>query len=357
MHAGEPRAGAEHDPVGLADRGDRLRAGRRRRRVEATSRRPDLRVVATATWPRTECTPGRALGVDATSATMSSGYAPSAARGRARRAAADPVEALDRVAEQLPQRDDQQVADGVAAQVARRRRTGAGPPRLQVRPQSSSPHSAASAIRRSPGGSTPNSPRSRPLDPPSSATVTTAVSSSVPGAAPERRGQAVAAAERDDRRAGCELDGCPRSLAPQVAVDDAGLDAVAHEPRGELPRPSPRCGACRPCSRRRPSRTACPRAGSRRRDQSRAARRTGRGSSSAPGWAEHVVADRGVEPGAAAQLGDPVRVGQEPAVERPCRRRPAGRTCSRRHHASPAGVGSTGVGERLLDLRRAARGR
>ena len=42
----------------------------------------------------------------------------------------------------------------------------------QVRPHSSSPHSAASAIRRSPGGSTPNSPRSRPDEPPLSATVT-----------------------------------------------------------------------------------------------------------------------------------------------------------------------------------------
>src|SRR5262249_17561040 len=51
--------------------------------------------------------------------------------------------------------------------------------RDQVVPQSSSPHSAASAIRRSPGGSTPNSRRSRPEDPPSSATVTIAVTSCV----------------------------------------------------------------------------------------------------------------------------------------------------------------------------------
>src|SRR5215468_9742578 len=48
--------------------------------------------------------------------------------------------------------------------------------RLQVVPQASSPHRAASAIRRSPGGSTPKSRRSTPLDPPSSATVTIAVS-------------------------------------------------------------------------------------------------------------------------------------------------------------------------------------
>jgi hypothetical protein len=42
-------------------------------------------------------------------------------------------------------------------------------------PHGVSSHSAASAIRRSPGGRTSNSSRSRPLDPPSSATVTTAV--------------------------------------------------------------------------------------------------------------------------------------------------------------------------------------
>ena len=48
-----------------------------------------------------------------------------------------------------------------------------------VRPDSSSPQSAARAIRRSPGGRQPSSSRSRPDEPPSSATVTTAVSRSV----------------------------------------------------------------------------------------------------------------------------------------------------------------------------------
>src|SRR5580658_3813577 len=50
---------------------------------------------------------------------------------------------------------------------------------LQVVPQESSPQSAASAIRRSPGGSTPYSRLSLPLEPPSSATVTMAVRSRV----------------------------------------------------------------------------------------------------------------------------------------------------------------------------------
>ena len=49
----------------------------------------------------------------------------------------------------------------------------------QVRPDSSSPQSAARAIRRSPGGRQFSSARSRPEDPPSSATVTIAVSWSV----------------------------------------------------------------------------------------------------------------------------------------------------------------------------------
>ena len=49
----------------------------------------------------------------------------------------------------------------------------------QVRPQSVSSHRADSAIRRSPGGRTPYSSRRRPEDPPSSATVTMAVSSEV----------------------------------------------------------------------------------------------------------------------------------------------------------------------------------
>ena len=69
--------------------------------------------------------------------------------------------------------------------------------RAQVRPQSSSPASAASAMRRSPGGSTPSSSRSRPLEPPSSATVTTAVRSPVTRRSAERGGQALPAAQRD----------------------------------------------------------------------------------------------------------------------------------------------------------------
>ena len=45
----------------------------------------------------------------------------------------------------------------------------------QLRPHSSSAQSAASAMRKSPGGSELNSARNRPEEPPLSATVTTAV--------------------------------------------------------------------------------------------------------------------------------------------------------------------------------------
>ena len=137
-----------------------------------------------------------------------------------------------------------------------RRRTGAGAPAPRCWPQSSSPHSAASAIRRSPGGRTPNSPRSRPDEPPSSATVTTAVRSSTSGRTAaqrrQRRGQPVPAAEGDDRGSvagacghvtpGPGRGGWRWRRSPRVA-----------QPARRSPRSSRRCGACRRCSRRRRS--------------------------------------------------------------------------------------------------------
>ena len=109
------------------DRRDRLGAGRRVVGHQADRRRPRPGVVATATWPRTvdvaSGRPGRArdLGHDVQ---RHGGHRQHPAL-RAEQPA-DPVEARDRVAEQLPQRDDQQVADRVAVQVARRWRSGAG---------------------------------------------------------------------------------------------------------------------------------------------------------------------------------------------------------------------------------------
>ena len=88
---------------------------------------------------------------------------------------ADPVEALRRGRRAAPRARRSAGCRRRGRASRPRRRTGAGATCAQVRPHSSSPHSAASAIRRSPGGSTPNSPRSRPDEPPLSATVTTAV--------------------------------------------------------------------------------------------------------------------------------------------------------------------------------------
>src|SRR5690349_9069241 len=144
--------------------------------------------------------------------------------------------------------------------------------RLQVVPHESSPHSAASAIRRSPGGSTPNSRRSRPLDPPSSATVTIAVSSRVtrrsadseayrpcpppsattgrlagrPGA-PGRpaSGPAAPCAESPCAESPCAKSPCAKSLCsrmtallslltPQVPVHDLDGRPGAGQPRGNL---------------------------------------------------------------------------------------------------------------------------
>ena len=178
------------------------------------------RAVATATWPRT----------DAASRTRSGRRRGRRPRCRAATAAigstrpcapeqpADPVEARRPGPEQLPERDDEQVADGVAGELARRWRTGAGATSLHVRPQSSSPQRAASAIRRSPGGRTPSSARSRPLDPPSSATVTTAVSRSgdLPRARCRRwRPGPWPPPERDDVEAGASRSGLGRHSRPR----------------------------------------------------------------------------------------------------------------------------------------------
>src|SRR5829696_10358865 len=104
----------------------------------------------------------------------------------------------------------------------------------QVRPQSSSPASAASAIRRSPGGSTPSSRRSRPDEPPSSATVTTAVTYGV-----RRRSAARDAARpwpppRATTRGPSGGTTPAGLLTPQVPVRDRGLHPVADQPLGDL---------------------------------------------------------------------------------------------------------------------------
>ena len=178
-HRGEPRPGPEHHPVGGARP---PRPPRGRPRVGGLERdRHDRarRWSATSTWPRTR---GQRLGSSGsaprTSAVMSIGVERHRQHpaGRAEQPA-HPVEGVDVVAEQLPERRRSAGCRPTwPLHLARRRAKRCCSTRAQVRPHSSSPQSAASAIRRSPGGSTPNSPRSRPEEPPLSATVTTAVS-------------------------------------------------------------------------------------------------------------------------------------------------------------------------------------
>src|SRR5215510_50848 len=106
--------------------------------------------------------------------------------------------------------------------------------RLQVVPQASSPHRAASAIRRSPGWSTPKSRRSTPLDPPSSATVTMAVSWRVTRRSADREANSPwpppSATTRgfSGRTGGTTSDGSPRAAAS--APWFAAFLAVTHAP-------------------------------------------------------------------------------------------------------------------------------
>src|SRR5208282_409215 len=137
-------------------------------------------VVAHSTCPRTVLTSsGLAGSAPTTSATMSSG---TAAIGSTRPPVPSSRPTQSRPATVSPSRSHKATMSRLPTAWPARSQS---PPNrccttlLQVVPHSSSPHSAASAILRSPGGRTPKSRRSRPLDPPSSATVTIAMSSSV----------------------------------------------------------------------------------------------------------------------------------------------------------------------------------
>ena len=269
-HAGEPRARAEHDPVGRHDRRHGLGAGRRRlgqqrHAADPAGRRGDGDLAAHGAQRAGSAGPVRRLGLDRRAVRRTS-----AAPGPARRAAG-PTQSRPAtgVAEQLPQRDDQQVADGVPVQRARRCANRCWSTSRQVRPHSSSPHSAASAIRRSPGGSTPEL-ASQP------AARAAVVGDGHDGGGlvgdlaqrRERGGEPVAAAERDDaRKSSGSVVAVPSAVtrAPGRGATTVASTPCVAQPAPPAPRPSPRCGACRRCSRPRSSRSACPRAGSRHR--------------------------------------------------------------------------------------------
>ena len=134
----------------------------------------------------------------------------------------------------------------------------------QVRPDSSSPQSAARAIRRSPG-------RQAVELVPEPAGGTAVVGHrddrgelvGDPAQRGQRGGQAVAAAEGDHpRAAGPERWRRPAGAAhsrPRSRCSTVVGDPGRSQPAARTPRPSPCCGACRRCSRSRWWRTACPR--------------------------------------------------------------------------------------------------
>ena len=218
---------------------------------------------ATRCCPRTSTvSSGRSGSWPRISATISSGSAAiGSTRPRAPSRRPTRSRPCDGVAEQLPDRDDHEVAERVALEVARCRRNGAAARRARCGPsrcRRTAP-TAPSAGRRA--GSTSNSSRSRPLEPPSSATVTTAVTLSVSS----RR--AVSAAARPwpppsaTMRRWC---GEPRggrgvvtAMVPVTPGPGRGGRRTCRRGRARraarsAPRRSRRTGACRPCTRRRP---------------------------------------------------------------------------------------------------------
>ena len=126
-------------------------------------------------------------------------------------------------------------------------------------------------------GACPCRRRRRPLEPPSSAIPTTAVSPPINDQAqrtpsvtaqpvarrrapppPARRPPGGVAAPRPTARHGGP------SLTTQVAMHDRDLETDVHQPSREILGHRHGPGACRPCSRSRSWRSASPRAGSRR---------------------------------------------------------------------------------------------
>src|SRR6478752_2669321 len=182
-------------------------------------------------------------------------------------------------------------------------------------PRSRPTHS--SAIRRSPGGRTPNSPRSLPDEPPLSATVTTAVRSSIVRSSWSRRSA--------DRVANSP---CPpprataawavsraTSLPAQVAVGGADVVAgLAEEPGDRLGHRDAAVLAARAADGdlHEPLALGEVALGDRLEDGEVLLQEP-----AGSGLGEHVVRHLGVATVLRAQLGDPVRVGQEAHVGHP----------------------------------------
>ena len=212
-------------------------------------------VVATSTWPRTVVSLSGSSSRPRTSARMSIGVraigstrplAPSSRPTQSRASTWSPSSSHSPTISRLPT-----TWPRISPSPAKR----CWSTRAQVSPHWSSPHSAASAIRRSPGGSTPNSPRSRPRRPAvvgdrdDRGQLVDGEVVDQPAQRRQRGVQAVAAAERHHRLC---------AVAPHVTPGPGrgappGPRARGRPAAGRSPPTSRRCGACRRCSRSRPA--------------------------------------------------------------------------------------------------------
>ena len=240
-HAGEPRARARappSPPPRPPRPPPRRPAGRAARRARSTTR-PGVGGDATPGRGPRPARPGSSGSSPATSATISSGTdAIGSTRPRAPSRRPTQSSPCDGVAEQLPQRDDQQVADargragrprsakrcwttlapGLAPLVvaAQRRERHPQVTRRQHAELAAEPAARPAVVGdRHDGGQRVGHPPQRG----------------------QRRGQAVTATQRGDARAGRRpgpRDVPARSLAPQVAVHDERAEAGVGERGGQL---------------------------------------------------------------------------------------------------------------------------
>ena len=235
----EPRPGAEEDPVGLADRGQGLVGAARVRRQQAYALHPPPGRGDPVLAPDD----GDGLGVCGVVADdlgldleRDAGHRQDPAAGVEQ--PADEVQAVDGVAEQVPEGHDEEVAEGVAGQ-----RPLALEPVLEHVPPGVAPLGVV-AERRERHPQIPGRQDRELLAQPSRRPAV--VGDRDDGGDPvgeqlqrgEGRRQAVAPAEGDDlgvARIPAGLEWSWRgSLPPEVAVDEEGVDGVGAQPLGQL---------------------------------------------------------------------------------------------------------------------------
>ena len=230
-HAGEPGARAEDDPVGRLDRLQRLRAGGRVDGVQGDVAHPAAGGCHLHLAADRGRSPGLAGSAPSTSAEMSSGTvaigstrprAPSRRATQSRPSTWSPRSCHSATMSRLPR---------ACSSISPSLRNRCWSTRAQVLPHSSSPQSAESACRRSPGGRQPNSL----TQPPGRAAVVgdRDHGGQVVDDAPQRaRATRPGRARRRARPTLCVSS--TGSLPPEVAVRCLGVQPVLGQPRGDL---------------------------------------------------------------------------------------------------------------------------